>query len=153
IAGMDLNDYQQNYLAAETVKVTFFCPDSEVQMHIGPSAENGPRVATLDEIFAIKCLVSADRSKSRDWFDLYVLMRNHGYTAARFEEVFSTSKVPQKMDIALTRLCSGRPHQQDEGYKSLLTNPPSLVQMSEFFSEVADEARTAAARRRMSTPK
>ena len=53
------------------------------------------------------------------------------------------------MDIALTRLCSGRPHQQDEGYESLLANPPSLAQMSEFFLQVADEARAAAAKRRL----
>ena len=149
IAGMDLNDYQQNYLVADTVKVTFFCPDIEGQVHIAPGAENGPRVATLDEIFAMKCLVSADRSKSRDWFDLYTLMHDHGYTPAQFEEVFFTSKAPQKMDIALTRLCSGRTHQQDEGYESLLVNPPSVAQMSEFFVKVADEARTAAARRRL----
>jgi len=149
IAGMDLNDYQQNYLASETVKVTFFCPDPEVLVHIAPGSPHGPRVATLDEIFAMKCLVSADRSKSRDWFDLYTLMRDHGYTPARFEGVFFASKVPQKMEIALTRLCSGRPHQQDEGYESLLANPPSLAQMSEFFLQVADEARAAAAKRRL----
>jgi len=149
ISGMDLNDYQQNYLAAETVKVTFFCPDTEVLVHIAPGAEQGPRVATLDEIFAMKCLVSADRSKSRDWFDLYTLMHDHGYTPAQFEGVFSESKVPQKMDIALARLCSGRAHQLDEGYASLLANPPSLTQMSEFFLQVADEARAAAARRRL----
>lgn len=149
IAGMDLNDYQQNYLASETVKVTFFCPDPEVLVHIAPGAEHGPRVATLDEIFAMKCLVSADRSKSRDWFDLYTLMRNHGYTPAQFEGVFFASKVPQKMEIALTRMCSGRPHQQDEGYESLLTNPPSLAQMSEFFLQVADEAHAEAAKRRL----
>ena len=148
-SGMDLNDYQQNYLAAETVKVTFFCPDPEVLVHIAPGAAHGPRVATLDEIFAMKCLVSADRSKSRDWFDLYTLMRDHGYTSAQFEGVFFTSKVPQKMEIALTRLCSGRPHQLDEGYESLLENPPSLTQMSEFFLQVADEARAAAAKRRL----
>ena len=149
ISGMDLNDYQQNYLVAQTVKLTFFCPDPEVLVHIAPGAEHVPRVATLDEIFAMKCLVSADRSKSRDWFDLYTLMRDHGYTPAQFEGVFFASKVPQKMDIALTRLCSGRPHQQDEGYQSLLANPPSLAQMSAFFLQVADEAHAAAAKRRL----
>jgi hypothetical protein len=149
VSGMDLNDYQQNYLARDTVKVTFFCPDAEVQVHIAAGAERGPRVATLDEIFAMKCLVSADRSKSRDWFDLYTLMHDHGYTAAQFEAIFSTSRVPQKMDIAITRLCSGRPHQQDEGYESLLGNPPSSARMTEFFLQVADDARAAAAKRRI----
>lgn len=64
-----------------------------------------------------------------------------------------SSGVPQKMDIALSRLCSGRPNQQDEGYESLLSNPPSVDLMSEFFIEVADEVRTAAARRRALKPK
>ncbi len=148
-SGMDLNDYQQNYLVADTVKVTFFCPDTETLVHIAPGADRGPRIATLDEIYAMKCLVCADRSKSRDWFDLYTLMHDHGYTAAQLEAVFSMSKVPQKMDIALKRLCSGRAHQQDEGYESLLTNPPSLSQMSEFFVQVADDARATAAKRRL----
>lgn len=148
-SGMDLLNYQQNYLVSGTVKVTFFCPDPEVLVHLSPGMRSGPRVATLDEIFAMKCLVAADRSKTRDWFDLYTLMHDHGYTASQFEAVFAKSKVPQKMDIALNRLCSARPHLMDEGYSSLLSNAQTLEQMSTFFTTVADDARTAAARRRM----
>lgn len=149
IAGMDMHDYQQNYLVARTVKATFFCPDPEVVVHLAPSAERGPRIATLDEIFAMKCLVSADRSKTRDWFDLYTLMHDHGFTAEHFEGVFAKSKVPQKMEIALNRLSSGRTNMQDEGYDALLANPPTPKAMSAFFLGVADDARTAAASRRM----
>jgi hypothetical protein len=155
--GMDLNDYHQDYIVSGSVKVTFFSPEHEVRLHIAPGAVNGPRIATLDEIFAMKCLVCSERSKTRDWFDIYTLMHDYGYTPAQFVNVFITSGVPQKMEIALTRLCSGRPNQQDEGYVSLLSNPPSVVQMSEFFLDVADRVRTAAAtaalRRNLMKPK
>jgi len=149
LSGMDLHDYQQNYLVAGSVRTTFFCPDPEVAMHLGPGAPRGPRVATLEEVFAMKCLVIADRSKTRDWFDLFTLMRDHSFTPAQFEQVFAISRVPQKMEIALNRLMSARPHELDEGYDSLLPNPPTLNEMSEFFSGVADEARAAAAERVM----
>lgn len=39
------------------------------------SADDPLRVATTAEIFASKCLVCAERSKTRDWFDLYVLIK------------------------------------------------------------------------------
>lgn len=150
LSGMDLLDYQQNYLMGGSVKTTFFCPDPEILLPLGAGALRGPRVATLDEIFAMKCLVVADRSKTRDWFDdLFTLMHDHGFTPAQFEQVFVTSRVPQKMEIALTRLMSGRPHELDEGYDALLANPPTLVEMSEFFGGVADDARAASAERVM----
>lgn len=149
IAGMDLLDYQQNFIVAESVKVTFFCPDPDVRVHLGAGAQRGPRVATMDEIFAMKCLVAADRSKTRDWFDLFMLMRDHGYSPADFERVFVVSGVPQKMEIALSRLSAGRPHELDEGYESLLPSPPALAEMAAFFRCVADEAHAAAAERVM----
>lgn len=149
ISGMDLLDYQQNFVVAGTVKVTFFCPDPDARIHLGAGARRGPRVATTDEIFAMKCLVAADRSKTRDWFDLFTLMRDHGYSPADFEGVFAASGVPQKMEIALSRLTAGRPHVLDEGYESPLPNPPTLTEMSQFFREVADEAHAAAAARVM----
>jgi hypothetical protein len=149
IAGLDLRDYQQNYLAADTVKLTFFAPDEEVRHHLVDSKGDapGPRIATLDELFAMKCLVSADRSKTRDWLDLYLLMRDHGYTAAAMVEVFMASRVPQKLDIALNRLSRGRPQEEDEGYEALMPLPPTLDEMRSYFTGVASEARAELARR------
>jgi hypothetical protein len=154
IAGMDLLDYQQNHLAAGSVKVTFFAPDEEARRHLVSGVEEGtgPRVAEQDELFAMKCLVCADRSKTRDWFDLYVLMHDHGYTPSRLVDVFVASGVPQKMAIALNRLSRGRPHEEDEGYQSLLADPPTLAEMSAFFTEVADAAQAELARRQAAVP-
>ena len=90
--------------------------------------------------------VTADRSKSRDWFDLYTLMRAHGYSAGKFESVFAASRVRQKMEIALGRLTGGRPHALDEGYESL-AKAPALEEMSAFFREVASQAREVSAAR------
>jgi hypothetical protein len=151
IAGMDLLDYQQIHLVAGTVKATFFSPDDEVRRHLGNAQSTGPRVAEMDELFAMKCLVCADRSKTRDWLDLYLLMRDHGYTPARLVDVFLTSGVPQKMDIALNRLTRGRPHEEDEGYQALMSDPPTLAEMSAFFGEVADSARADLVRRKAGT--
>ena len=59
--------------------------------------------------------------------------------------------MPGQCDIALSRLCGGVPQRDDEGYAHLLTNPPSLVEMKEFFIKQRDLLETdsaAEARRR-----
>lgn len=78
-AGNQLEHYQQDYLANNTVKVTFFAPEPELNAALGFAPAAPLRVATLDELFASKALVCAERSKTRDWFDLYTLMTAHGY--------------------------------------------------------------------------
>jgi hypothetical protein len=150
IAGMDLRDYQQDHLVDASVKVTFFAPDDDVRRHLASGEADGPRIAGLGEIFAMKCLVCADRSKTRDWFDLFILMRDHGFGASQFIDVFEASGVPQKAHIALGRLCSARPHALDEGFDSLLPSPPSLAEMAGYFQGVRDDVQREMARRRAS---
>jgi hypothetical protein len=50
----------------------------------------------------------------------------------------------------LSRLCSGHPQRDDEGYQQLLQNPPTLEQMTEFFRQRRDqfEIQAAAERKR-----
>jgi hypothetical protein len=74
-------------------------------------------VAELDEIFALKALVCAKRSNARDWFDLYTLIQNHGFTLREFQKAFEKSKRLKKLDMAFQRLCSGKPSQSDPGLK------------------------------------
>lgn len=131
--GMELNDYQQDFLVNNTVKVSFFVPDEGQRRTFAPSAEPRPRVATLNELFRSKAFVSAIRSKTRDWLDLYLLMREHGFTIFDYRNAFEEAGHVRQCDTGLTRLCSGIPQGGDEGYAHLLSNPPSLEDMKNFF--------------------
>jgi hypothetical protein len=133
--GLELHDYQQDFLADGVVKVSFFAPDEATRrVFSGPRASK-VRIATLAEIFKSKCLVSAVRSKSRDWLDLYLLLRHHGFTIRDYERAFVEAGIPAQCDMGLTRLCSGVPQRDDEGYAHLLADAPSLEEMKTFFRE------------------
>ena len=152
--GLDLLDYQQNHVAGERVKLTLVAPDPEVRVQLRAAAPDHPRVASLEEIFRLKCIACANRSKSRDWFDLYVLLKDGHFQPFDVRAPFEAAGVPQKIDIALSRLCSGRPEAGDEGYESLLDKPPTLVQMRDYFIRVRDRLEIESARRgRLSRPR
>lgn len=138
-AGMSLHEYQQDFLTEENVKITFFAEDRDAWNLHGPALESGPRVAELDEIFALKALVSAKRSNSRDWFDLYTLIQNHGFTLHEFQKAFEKSNMLKNMDVAFHRLCSGKPSQSDPGFESLAPNPPSVDELASFFRKAIDD--------------
>jgi predicted nucleotidyltransferase component of viral defense system len=129
---LDLADHSQNYLV-DGVRVTFFkSPDAESRL-LQESESSPVRVAKVGEIFALKALASADRSKSRDWFDLYILFRNHGYTWTQFHAVFMEHSHIGQYKNAAGRLCSGVPQKDDEGYKTLVENPSPLEEMRDYF--------------------
>lgn len=148
IAGMSLPDYQQDFLVDDRVKVSFFTADEPLCLVLNePPSSQTVRIATLDELFASKCLIGAARSKSRDWFDLYTLMREHGFTMAQFHAVFVEAGIPGHYDIAIGRLCTGHPSLSDEGFEHLTTNAPSLEQMRNFFTEQREAFERSEARR------
>lgn len=139
-SGLDLADYQMNYVAIDTVKVTFVRLDELPNRVFESNQPAGPlRVATIAEIFETKCFVCADRSKTRDWFDLWVLMTQHGYTIDDFYQVFQKYDAANKFAIAAMRLRSGRPDPGDEGYEQLLTAAPTLPELTNFFVRGLDE--------------
>jgi hypothetical protein len=131
--GLELHDYQQDFLVNDVVKVSFFAPEDQLRKVLVAGAETKVRVATLPELFKAKCLVSAKRSKTRDWLDLFLLMRDHGFSIYDYRAAFVESGCPAECDTGLTRLCSGIPQRNDEGYTHLLANPPSLEEMKAFF--------------------
>ena len=137
-AGLDFNDYQQDYVVNSTVKVTFVAPEPENAKQLEPVESPGPRVASLAEIFRLKCIVAADRSKSRDWFDLYLLLKKKHFKPIEVMRAFERSGAPRKYDIAMMRLCSGKPGLNDEGYETLVKNPPALETMQQFFIKIRD---------------
>jgi len=63
-------------------------------------------------------------------------MRKHGFTVRDFRRAFQEAGVEGQSDIALSRLCSGVPQRDDEGYAHLLSNPPSIEDMKMYFVEL-----------------
>ena len=131
--GMELHDYQQDYLVDRKVKVSFFTPEKTLKKVVNGGDDTCVRLATVEELFKTKCLVSALRSKTRDWLDLYVLLRDHGFTIRDYYQAFVDADVVSQCDIGLSRLCAGVVSKGDEGYSHLLSDAPSLEQMTEFF--------------------
>lgn len=147
--GLELHDYQQNYVAEERLRLSFFTADPALIRAIGRTeAGSGPRLAELPELFKSKCLVCAKRSKTRDWFDLYVLIRDHGFTLHDMEDTYVAAGTPAQMDIALARLCSGKAPIHDEGLSHLMEDPPDLQTIAAFFRIKRDEYETTAASRK-----
>jgi predicted nucleotidyltransferase component of viral defense system len=145
-AGLDFGDYQQDYMVNGTVKVTFVAPEPENARQLEPVESPGPRIASLAEIFRLKCIVTAERSKTRDWFDLYLLLQQAHFEPIEFLRAFERAGAPRKYDIAMMRLCSGKPGLDDEGYASLLDHPPTLKEMQRFFLGIRDRIEKDAAR-------
>ena len=136
-AGMELSNYEPNYLV-DRVKMRVFTADTPLQSILLRAVQGGVRLADLDELFASKALVSAGRSSTRDWFDLYHLMTAGGYTMNDFAGVFQRSADLTRLNIALHRLCSGRPDTRDEGFFALVEDAPPLDRITAFFVEERD---------------
>ncbi len=146
-AGQDLHDHQQDFSVNNSVKVSFFVPQNGLNKVLLPGTSSGVRLAELPELFKTKCLVSALRSKTRDWLDLYLLFRDHGFTGHDYYQAFIEAGLATSCDIGLARLCSGLPQRNDEGYQHLLTEPPTVEKMQTLFKEIRNqiEAEQAAA--------
>ena len=139
-AGLDLFDHQRNFLSPKGVKVSFFAPEAALSPILSAyCGHQRPMVASVHDIFKMKALVSASRSKSRDWYDLYVLMNEHGYTMRDFESAFIQSGHAMAMDIALSRLKSGKVDPRDEGFLVTKGEAPSIKKMADFFKSMADD--------------
>jgi hypothetical protein len=133
-AGMDLHDYQQDYLIGG-VRVSFFAPDHPLNRVLGPGEADGVRLASVEELFRAKALAAADRSKTRDWYDLHHLMTAGGFSMQDFARAFEDAGVPAKLGIALNRLCSGQSGIGDEGFAATAAKPPTIVELTRFFVE------------------
>jgi len=141
IAGQSLHDYQQDFITEEGVKVTFLAKEKSTWPILSGAGdpEDSPRIATTKEVFALKCLVCARRSKSRDWYDLYTLYHDHGFEVSDMVEAFQKANRSSDIDVAFRRLCSGITSPDDEGYESLIQNPPAFETMKAFFEKLRDQ--------------
>ena len=134
-AGMDLRDFSQNWLIDGRVKVTFFTADDHHKRLLNDvGSSNGFRVASLKEVADLKAIVSTSRSKSRDWLDLLVLERDHNFGLREWKDAYDRAGLtPWHFENALKRICSGTPSQDDEGFQTLLSNPPSIQEIAARF--------------------
>ena len=74
-----------------------------------------------------------------DYQQNYLVMRHHGFTLKDYCAAFSEADLAAQCDIGLSRLCSGLPQKDDEGYAHLLSNPPTLAEMKAFFVSQRDQ--------------
>jgi predicted nucleotidyltransferase component of viral defense system len=131
--GLELADYKQDYLVGN-VRVTFYASRRPAELSLLEGGISDPlRVATVNEIFILKALTCADRSKSRDWFDLYTLFTKHNFTWAAFREAYTKYSSDFQYENAAGRMCSGEVQPDDEGYKQLVDDPPSPEAMRDYF--------------------
>ena len=138
-SGLDLDEHQQNYVTDTHVKVSFIRLDNVATNCLSGSIDSTLRVATLDEVFKTKSLVCAHLSKSRDWFDIYILLTRHGYTLGDMQQVFLDSGNANGFDIASSRLRICKFSLEDEGYAQLTDDGPTLDDLRAFFSEQLDK--------------
>jgi len=134
-AQLDLADYAQNFIVSG-VRVTFFASYEAERKLLAHQGQEPLRIAEVPEIFALKALASADRSKSRDWFDLFTLFKHHGFIWKDFHDVFLKYSTIDQYRNAANRLCSGQPQANDEGYETLMSHPPSLEEMRDYFQDL-----------------
>lgn len=137
-SGLLLEEHQQNYIANGTVKLSFVRLDNPTTALLSGTRDSPLRVATLDEIFKTKALVCAERSKSRDWFDLYILMTQHGYDITDLYRTFQETNRTGSFQVAELRLRACKPSVTDEGYLQLVTPAPTLGDLRQFFNEALD---------------
>jgi predicted nucleotidyltransferase component of viral defense system len=127
--GERLSDYARDY-AIDGVKVTFFAASPHRHPKRFAFWRATPRdiqpgcafaVLSLDALKVAKTLVLQDRVRSRDLFDLMVLMRDHGYTPeALFDTVARLADDAQDGEIERLILRGLIPlDKQDEGLETV----------------------------------
>ncbi len=134
-AGMELHDYSQNFVIGGCCKLTFFAADDHHRKLLdSPLRESGPVVASLEELQNLKAIVCAVRSSSRDWLDLYLLAKNHGFGIEGWRKAFKKAGLTSEhFETALKRIRSGRLPRTDPGFKALMVDPPSVADITAFF--------------------
>ncbi len=144
ISGLDLADHQQDWIV-DGVKMTFFSaepPHAKIltQTQSKQKVELGFKIASLQELCQLKATVTASRSKSRDWLDLFILERDHQFGVSEWKEAFDQAGLTSMhFDIALNRMCKGKLDDEDEGYSTLLPNPPTIKEMQTKFGSLRSE--------------
>ncbi|HVC30856.1 MAG TPA: nucleotidyl transferase AbiEii/AbiGii toxin family protein [Steroidobacteraceae bacterium] len=157
-SGLEISDYQRDY-SVGGVKVTFFTPDpaklgEALRGDLGVHGLTRIRVADLDSLFRMKAVTLNSRTATRDLFDVYTLVRKHGY---REEDIFGYARLFDfSPDTLKTRLRHARRRADDPGIEVPDGVPPTFEQLQAFFVEavnrVEQEQAERAIRQRLPKP-
>lgn len=154
--GKRLLDYARDYVV-DDAKITFFARgagDSATQKQLdwlatAPRAHSGIGfdVLGLDGIFAMKALLLADRARSRDLFDLMVLIQEHGYTLDQAFGFVKKLAPIERRDIerhkaVMTGAIPLDP--EDEGFENIGINMPMEDIYAVFEEQIAGLERNLA---------
>lgn len=154
IAGLELDDSQQNWIVDESVKLTFFTAEPKHAKLLEPSRSKksprkGIKIASLHELCQLKAIVTASRSKSRDWLDLFILERDHQFGVAEWKHAFDQAGMSNmEFEVALNRMCNGALSEDDEGFDTLLENPPRVDEIQTQFRNLRKNYEVALAKQR-----
>ncbi|MEM7697648.1 MAG: hypothetical protein AAF236_04500, partial [Verrucomicrobiota bacterium] len=121
------------------VKVTFFTGDAPLCRLIDGHPSAPLRIAELNELFRSKAILTSQRSKSRDWFDLFTLMKTEQFSFDDYVESFRIAGIPTQWESGIARICSGRLSETDEGYSHLGESLPSIDRIVAWFREQRDD--------------
>lgn len=135
LGGGSLHDYQQDFILNNDIKMTFFADDSALKVLKSPLRQDRPVIPLVQELFDMKALVVERRDKSRDWLDLYVLMKDHKFAVADFIRAYEKVGRPKDAFMALEKLSTIPSTFTDEGYHALISPAPSISELREFFDQ------------------
>lgn len=153
--GRKLLDYARDYVV-DGAKLTFFARGSSAPRNQLDWLAQSPRrslgksfaVLGLPGLFVMKVLVLADRARSRDLFDLMVLIRDHGFTIDEAFRLAATLAPIEKRDIERQKavMTGAIPLDvEDEGFDSIgLT--VGIDDIYAFFSHEVDRYEQGVAR-------
>jgi hypothetical protein len=132
--GDSLHNYQQNFIINDT-KVTFFVNNAYTPALLTTPVQNKPVIPSLRELFETKALAVGLRDKSRDWIDMYVLMKDHNFTVSDFKEAYrkiGQEGIAEKIFDKLTRITGLNVGGED--YAHLMKQAPSIDEMQDYFA-------------------
>ncbi|GMR01581.1 MAG: hypothetical protein BMS9Abin19_0980 [Gammaproteobacteria bacterium] len=150
--GMNLLDYARDYVI-DGVKVTFFIHGkNSTQQAFYQSADKVKEtdmyfdILEIDGLKTAKTLVFADRIRSRDLYDLYILIRDHHYT---LHDLFATVRELGTIDDPehYKAILRGEiPLDNDDEGLEAVDLYAGIEQIYEYFNHIIDEYETDLAR-------
>lgn len=145
--GIDLDDYQQDYMVGG-VKLTFFAfgdYDRDRQLirtGLADSRQIGHvAVADIPTLFATKCIVLTDRIKSRDLFDLWWMTHRSGL-AMSTQSIFETVQQYRPhlpYEHVRHRLLDWQIPATDESFDKLVAEPITIESLRGSFRSDVDQ--------------
>jgi len=151
-AGMDIRDYSQTWIIDGVVKLTFFTAEEHHRRLLEKEdTRHSFRVAKLSEIAALKAIVICERSKSRDWLDLFILEKDFHFGIRNWKEAYDKAGLTSAhFETGLKRICSGILQKSDEGFTMLLPDAPPLQEITSHFKALREIYEISLARETLS---